>query len=76
MERENFLSFNRTPCRFRLKNGKTIFGVIYEVPEGEDFRYFFSSLSEFQRSAYPIGQHIELDQVLIAEKLSEEAVAV
>src|ERR1700751_6486700 len=46
-----FRAYNDQPCRFRLKSGKEVFGVIWEKPQPGNTSYYFASLSErFNRS--------------------------
>lgn len=71
MTRSDFLSFNDQPCRFRLRTGKEIFGVIRESSGS----YYFSTLGERMQKrpvsvSENIGQAIALEDVIYAELLS------
>ncbi|TND10628.1 MAG: hypothetical protein FD123_270 [Bacteroidetes bacterium] len=71
MTHSDFVSFNDQPCRFKLKAGKEIFGIIRELHGG----YYFSTLAERTRKHYAansdsLGQAIDLEDVIGAELLS------
>jgi hypothetical protein len=46
MERNEFLSYNDTLCKFTLKGGKKVFGIIWENEYGNELIYFFSTAAE------------------------------
>lgn len=74
MTQTEFNSIHDQPCRFKLKSGKEIFGVIWESPRGAK-TYFFASLSErFHVRAGNIGMMIQLEDVVGAELLREHDV--
>ncbi|HLG01985.1 MAG TPA: hypothetical protein VI731_00220 [Bacteroidia bacterium] len=73
MDRCDFLSINDQPCRFRLKSGKEIYGVIWEKPQSAGSKYFFASLSERFGSGMKnknIGISIDLDEIVRAERIN------
>jgi hypothetical protein len=69
MTRTEFLSINDLPCRFKLRSGKEVYGVIWEKNQG----YYFATLNErFNlafRSNSQIGMNISIDDVVGAELL-------
>jgi hypothetical protein len=79
MTQVEFREFNDQPCRFRLKSGKEVFGVIWEKPQPGNTSYYFASLSErYNRSQRnsSIGMMINLDEVIGAELLSNSGTLV
>lgn len=72
MTHNEFIHFNDQPCRFKLRSGKEIFGVI----RGTHGAYYFYTLGERIRQRYRSGasdswgQSISLDDVVGAEFLS------
>jgi len=56
MKRNEFLSYNDTPCRFKLRGGKEIFGVIWENKYGNELMYFFATAAE--RTRYKIAEQV------------------
>ncbi len=78
MTRAEFMAFNDQPCRFRLKSGKEVFGVIWEKPQPGQNSYYFASLGErFNRSrGNSIGMMINLEDVVGAELLTNSGTLV
>ena len=80
MTRAEFIAINDQPCRFKLKTGKEVFGVIWEKPQPGGTGYYFASLSErFNRSyrnSASIGMMIDLEDVVGAELLSNSGTLV
>jgi hypothetical protein len=81
MNRTEFLQFNDTPCKFKLRGGREIFGVIWENTYGNELIHFFSTTAE--RMRYKIAEQrndrlalerlktpVELEDVVLAEPLS------
>jgi hypothetical protein len=72
MTQAEFRIFNDQPCRFRLKSGKEVFGVIWEKPQPGGASFYFASLSErFNRNIRntSIGMMIDIDDIVGAELL-------
>ena len=76
MDNNNFKYYEKKPCKFIMRNGKEVFGIVWKE-ENNDKNYFFSSAvqymkaklkskSELQKFAYPIS----LDDLIHAELLS------
>lgn len=70
MTREEFRSINDQPCRFKLKSGGEVFGVIWEKPQPGGESYYFATLSERFSRFGSIGMLIRLDDIVGAELLS------
>jgi hypothetical protein len=83
MTRFDFLSYNDIPCKFRLRSGKDVFGVVWETKAEEDFAYRFASLGErftvHTNSGLVenkgVGQLIDLEDIILAEPLPREALS-
>lgn len=56
MNRNEFLSYNDTLCKFKLRGGKEVFGVIWENKYGNKLMYFFATAAE--RIRYKIAEKI------------------
>lgn len=81
MEISHIRSFAHAHCRFKLRSGKEVFGVIWEVestaPHGtatSDKRFFFSSIGDYERmrSQGTAVQVIpmEAEEIMWAERLA------
>lgn len=71
MTLQEFTAINDRPCRFKLKSGKEVFGVIRENPRGTE-NFFFTTLSERNKSSFSeMGMLIQLEDVVGAEVLQE-----
>lgn len=74
MESAKFKYFEKRPCKFVLRSGKTVFGVIWEELNKEcNPKYFFTSNSDFvkrQQNAIKNAYVINLDDLIHAELLS------
>jgi hypothetical protein len=72
MTHAEFRAFNDQPCRFRLKSGKEVYGVIWEKAQPGNTSYYFASLSERYnrtRRNTSIGMMIDIEDVVGAELL-------
>ena len=81
MNHTEFLKINDTPCKFKLRGGKEVFGVIWENNYGNQLLHFFSTAAE--RMRYKIAEQmndritcerlktpVELEDIVLAEPLS------
>jgi hypothetical protein len=83
MTRFDFLAYNDRPCKFRLRTGKDVFGVIWETKANDGLGYRFASLGERftlettsgLRESRNMGQVIDLEEILLAEPLPQEALS-
>lgn len=80
MKRQEFLKYNDTLCKFKLKGGKEIFGVIWENNYDDELFHFFSTAAD--RMRYKIAEQlndqsacerlktpVELEDIVKAEPL-------
>lgn len=49
MELSRIRPFANKHCKFKLRSGKEVFGVIWEVDNGNTKRLFFSSVNDYER---------------------------
>jgi hypothetical protein len=78
MDRSLFKRFEKQHCRFKMKSGKEVYGIIWEENESENnFNYYFSSSSDYQRlknrlqSALYAIYKLDLNEVIFAEVISK-----
>ena len=73
MEVKKFKTYEKRPCKFILRNGKKIFGVIWEVTKHKNDSYFFTTNKEYERnkekSIQLIGCPVNLEDIIHAELL-------
>lgn len=76
MTRSEFNQVNDRPCRFKLKSGKEVYGVIWENPTDGIPVYFFATLSERfdSRNKGNFGVAIDLDDIVGAELINSSLV--
>lgn len=58
MELSRIRPFANKHCKFKLRSGKEVFGVIWEVDNGSTKRLFFSSIHDYeklQHSSAPVS---------------------
>lgn len=83
MKREEVQNFTDRPCRFRLKSGKEIYGIIWEwIKENTgNTEYYFASNGDVMRfrrergnfNIKPepqIGTYIQLEDIIYAEQIN------
>lgn len=76
MEIIKFRYYERKPCKFILKNGKTVFGIMWEQVKQSGFSQFlFASTSEYYKwlncQQKIEGMPIELGELLYAEIIND-----
>ena len=73
MEALKFRNYEKRPCKFIFRNGKKVFGVIWESRKQKNANYFFNSNREFQKNKtekQPLdGFPVNLEDVIHAELL-------
>lgn len=73
MEATKFRHYEQRPCKFIFRNGKKVFGVIWEARRQKNGVYFFTSNGEFQKkrqNAQPLsGFPVNLEDLIHAELL-------
>ena len=70
MTRSEFISINDQPCRFKLRSGNEVFGVVWEKAQPGGNQYYFSTLSERFSRLGAIGMLIQLEDIVGAELLA------
>lgn len=81
MNRTEFLKYNDTPCKFKLRGGKEVFGVIWENSYGEQLMHFFSTAADRMRyktaeqrndriACERLKTPVALEDIVLAEPLS------
>ena len=71
----NIREFTHAHCRFRLRSGREIFGVVWEVEANDVHRLFFATIGEYERLQRDPRQPIEVipmqpEEILLAERLA------
>lgn len=49
MEIARIRNYTHKHCRFKLRSGKEVFGVVWEVESGEGRKLFFASVRDYER---------------------------
>lgn len=79
MERSEFIKYMDIPCRFKLRGGKEVYGVIVEQSSEQGHLHYFTTQSDRERlrSSPIIGRQpesrmtqVRLDDIVLAEPLS------
>ena len=47
-------------CRFKLKSGKEVYGVVWEVETGDACKFYFASVRDYQRFQHDPRQPISI----------------
>ena len=76
MDRLEFLNYNDRYCKFKLKGGKEVFGIVWEKVQGEKVVHYFASLVERMKlKENRIKENhlteINLEEIVTAEPLPE-----
>jgi len=76
MSNNNIRLFLNQHCRFKLRSGKEVFGVIWKVESGNDEQYVFTSISDHQTylktkdpSLIDNKLAVNIEDIILAEKL-------
>lgn len=72
----NIRDFMHAHCRFRLRSGREVFGVVWEDGSQAERRLRFASLGDYERSHKDPQHPIEAipmlpEEILLAERLAE-----
>ena len=71
MEVKKFKHYEKRPCKFTFRNGKKVFGVIWESSKQKIPNYYFTSNNEFEKTfknSKPLdGVPIKIEDVIHAE---------
>ncbi len=71
----NIREFMHAHCRFRLRSGREVFGVVWEAGSNAERRLHFSTIGEYERSRRD-PQHLlnaipmSPEEILMAERLN------
>ncbi len=71
MDITHIRGYTNKHCRFKLKSGKEVYGVVWEVETGEACRLYFASVRDYERF-----QHDPQQPISIVPMLPEEIVHV
>ena len=71
----NIREFMHAHCRFRLRSGREIFGVVWEAETNGNNRLHFASIGDYERSRRDPRQPLEVipmspEEILLAERLA------
>jgi hypothetical protein len=73
MERIKFKYYEQRPCKFIFRNGKKVFGVIWESKLFKNSIYYFATANEFKQKLKDdlksTGFQVSLEDVIHAELL-------
>lgn len=69
--------FAHVHCRFRLKSGRVVFGVVWEVADHAGRLLHFTSIGEYERARRDLRAPADVvpmqpDEILAAERLQPE----
>ncbi len=62
-------------CRFRLRSGREVYGVVWEVEANEECRLYFASIGEYERARRDPRRPMEVvammpEDIIVAERLA------
>jgi hypothetical protein len=60
MDLTHIRDFTHKHCRFKLKSGKEVYGVVWEVETSGSQRLYFASVRDYQRLQRDPGQPISI----------------
>ncbi len=71
----NLREFVHAPCRFRLRSGREVFGVVWEVVTKDGHGLWFATIGDYERFRRNPHRPIEAipmpaDDILLAERLA------
>ena len=81
MNRNEFLKIKDTPCKFKFRGGKEVFGVVWENNFGDRLMHYFSTAADRMRYKIAEGLNdrhtcdrlktpVELEDIVLAEPLA------
>jgi hypothetical protein len=75
MELSHIRGYTHKHCRFKLKSGKEVYGVIWEVESGDDRRLYFASVRDYERLQHDPEQPISIlpmqpDEIVYVQDLA------
>lgn len=76
MKRTDILTYGEQPCKFRLRSGKEVFGVIWETMKQDTVVHYFASAVERMRyKKAEANNDVEACKNLITEVNIDEIVS-
>jgi len=71
----NIREYMHAHCRFRLRSGREVYGVVWEVEANDECRLYFATIGEYERSRREPQRPMEvmpmvLEDILLAERLA------
>ncbi|HRO39020.1 MAG: hypothetical protein M9900_12260 [Flavobacteriales bacterium] len=71
----NIREYMHAHCRFRLRSGREVYGVVWEVETNDECRLYFATIGEYERSRREPHRPMEvmpmvLEDILLAERLA------
>jgi hypothetical protein len=76
MESFNFKYYEKKPCKFILRSGKEVFGIVWEENQSDTKKYFFSSAVQYMKSKLKNSEELKklahpilLEDLIYAELL-------
>lgn len=75
MELSRIRNFTHKHCRFKLRSGKEIFGVVWEVEASDEKKLFFASVRDYERFQRDQRQPINVlslrpEEIMVAESFA------
>lgn len=75
MELSRIRPFTHKHCRFKLRSGKEVFGVVWEVESNDEKKLFFASVRDYERlqreQRLPISVMVlRPDEIMAAESIA------
>lgn len=75
MDLTDIRDFYNKHCRFKLRNGKEVYGVIWEVDSNASHRLFFASVSDYERFQHDPQQPIAVipmppEEIVLVESIA------
>ena len=67
--------FAHKHCRFKLRSGKEVFGVVWEVESNEEKKLFFASVRDYERLQRDQRQPISVMALRPEEIVAAESIA-
>ncbi|MBV6404035.1 MAG: hypothetical protein IT228_04325 [Flavobacteriales bacterium] len=76
MERPDIRELYHKHCRFKLRSGKEVFGVVWEVDSGGAQRIFFASVHDYERFQRDPQQPVSVIPMVPEEIVHAERIAI
>ncbi len=78
MEILNFKFYEKKHCKFVLRSGKQVFGIVWEEQNAQTKKYFFSSVYQYMKAKLKnseglknFAHPISIDDVIHAELMEQ-----